>query len=161
LTLAGATRQTDSRIAAGEGAGVQVIHFTEGATDPLEEIASHDARFVQLLAGSGENQLGCLHLGAGGNLARRSISRDCALLTVHGGITFIEDGTGLRLPVSGGMGVLLNANEYFALESDQGGIMLLVQCQHLRALESGISTPQRIMGQRWPGEDLPRGAAEL
>jgi hypothetical protein len=134
---------------------LRVIHFTVGATDPLEESAALNARFVQLAVGSGESQLGCLHLATGGNLPRRSIAQDCALLTVQGNITLIEDSTGLRLPIWGGMGVVLNANEYFALESDVGGIMLLIQGQQLRALESGISTPQRIMGQHWPGEELP------
>jgi len=55
---------------------VRVIHFTEGATDPLEEIASRGARFVQLVAGCGESNVGCLQLGAGGRLARRSIPQD-------------------------------------------------------------------------------------
>lgn len=137
---------------------MQVIHFTEGATDPLQEIAASDARFVQLAEGSGESHLGCLHLGPGGNLPRRSISQDCALLTVHGKITLIDD-SGFRLPVSSGMGVVLNANEYFALESDAGGIMMLIQCPHLKAHEGGISTPQRIAGQHWPGEQL-RGAVQ-
>ena len=121
---------------------MQVIHFTEGATDPLEEVASRDARFVRRAVGSGESQLGCLHLGAGGSLPRRSIAQDCALLTVHGSITFIAERTGLRLTISGGMGIVL------------------IQCQQLGALESGLSTPQRISGQRWPGEALPRSTAE-
>lgn len=83
------------------------------------------------------------------------------MLTVHGSVTLIEDSFGMRLPVSGGMGVVLEANEYFTLESDEGGIMLLIQSRHLKALESGISTPQRIMGQRWPGEGGSHGIGVL
>jgi len=130
---------------------VQVSHFTEGATDPLQEIAARGAHFVELTVGAGDSHLGCLHLEAGGNLPRRSISQDCALLTVRGSITFIED-SGLRLAVASGTGVGLNANEYFASESHGGGIVMLIRCPHLTAHEDGISTPRRIAGQQWPGD---------
>jgi hypothetical protein len=138
---------------------LQVIHFTEGAADPLQELEAHGARFVQLAEGSGESHLGCLHLGAGGKLPRRSIYEASALLTVHGSVTFIED-SGLRLEVAGGMGVMLIAHEFFALESLAGGIMVLIRCRHLKASEGGISTPQRISGQRWPGEASPGGMGD-
>ncbi len=140
---------------------MKIIHFTEGATDLIEETASSAASFVRLAEGLGESRVGCLHLNAGASLPRRSIAQACALLTVNGSITVIESNTGLRLDVSGGMGVVLSANEYFALESHNGGVMILVRCQRLRALESGISTPQRIRGQRWPGEESPAGIGKM
>jgi hypothetical protein len=130
---------------------VQVIHFTRGATDPLRQPRVHDAHFVQLAAGTGESRLGCIHIGGGGSLPRRSVPHDSTLLTVHGNITLIAD-TGLRLRLASGMGVVLSANEHFALETDEGGIMLLIQCERLEALEGGISTPDRIRGQQWPGD---------
>ena len=130
---------------------MQLIHFTEGATDPLEESESRAAHFVRLIEGSGSSQLGCLHLQSGGKLGRRSIDRKSALLSVQGSMSVIQD-SGLRLEMLAGMGVVLEANEVFALESDTGGIALLVQAERLLALADGISTPARIQGQRWPGE---------
>jgi hypothetical protein len=130
---------------------LQVIHFTAGATDPLTEPHVQGARFVQLARGSGAAQLGCLHLAAGGSLPRRSMPHDSALMTVHGTISVIAD-DGLRLDICSGVGVTLNAGEYFSLESESGGVMVLFQCQRLEALESGISSPERIRGQDWPGD---------
>jgi hypothetical protein len=129
---------------------VQVIHFTEGATDPLIEPRAQAARFVEIAEGSGESHLGCLHMAAGGNLPRRSMPRDSALLTVHGNITVIAD-SGLRLDILTGVGVILSAEENFTLERDTGGAMVLIQCEHLKPLEGRISTPERIRGQQWPG----------
>lgn len=130
---------------------MQVIHFTAGATDPLIEPGVKGARFVQLARGSGEARLGCLHLAAGSGLPRRSMPQDAALLTVQGNITVVAD-DGLRLDILSGVGIILSADEFFSLESSTGGVMLLVQCQNLGALESGISKPERIRGQKWPGE---------
>ncbi len=104
--------------------------------------------------------MSCLHLNAGGYIQRRSIAQESALLTVHGSVTLIDD-YGLRLEVSAGVGAVLKADEHFALRSVQGGIMFLIQCQQLRALESGISTPRRIAGQRWPGEESPAGIGKM
>jgi len=40
----------------------------------------------------------------------------------------------------------------YTLESEQGAILLVVEAQELKATRQGISTPQRIAGQRWPGD---------
>jgi hypothetical protein len=105
---------------------VQVIQFTEGATNPLIEPRVHAARFVQLAEGSGESHLGYLRIRGGGGLPRRSAPQDAALLTVQGTITIIAD-SGLRLEVASGVGVVVNADEFFSLESAAGGIMVLIQ----------------------------------
>lgn len=119
---------------------MQVVHFTR-ARCTLYMRGSIGRAFRPAHTRSGDCHLGCLLLGAG----------ECVLLTVTGSITFIAD-CGLRLDARSGTGVVLNANEYFALEGGAGGIMMLIRCPHLKAHDNGISTPQRIMGQQWPGD---------
>ena len=135
---------------------MQVIHFTEGATDPLQGFGAQSARFVSLAEGGGDTHLSCLYLDAGARIDRPSTSHDCALLLVHGQVIFAAE-SGLRLDLSAGVGVVLKAGEYYRLESARGGILLLVESAVLAATEGGLSTPSRILGQRWPGEPDGRG----
>jgi len=103
---------------------VRVIPFTEGAADPLLEWSAWGARFVPLADGSGDAHVACLHLAAGGRIAKLPMTQACAL------------------------------------ESRDGAVLIFVQGQHLEAHECAISTPQRIMGQRWPGDALPGQTGE-
>jgi hypothetical protein len=61
-----------------------------------------------------------------------------------------------EIELSGGMGVVLSAGEPVRLESDEGAIVIAVEAPRLIATLRGCSTPGRTMGQRWPGERLPR-----
>lgn len=40
------------------------------------------------------------------------------------------------------------------IKSETGAILIVVEAERLQATECGISTPQRIIGQLWPGEVL-------
>lgn len=93
---------------------MRVVHFTEGATEPLREFGAQRARFVPLADGA-------------------------------------------RLDLLSGMGLVIDAGERFTLESPQGAIVLLVESERLAANERGISSPERIKGQRWPGEPDEKG----
>lgn len=56
------------------------------------------------------------------------------------------------------MGCLVRAGEHYALESKSGAIILIVDADILEAQTPGISSPERIAGQHWPGEqphDVP------
>jgi hypothetical protein len=133
---------------------VQVIRFTEGATDPLKRDRASGARVVPLADGFDDVHLSCLHLEAGGKLSEFSGTHDCALLLVHGNVTFTAADTGLRLDLLPGVGVVVTADERYTLESPTGAIVMVLESVELSANERGLSTPSRIMGQRWPGEDL-------
>ena len=50
------------------------------------------------------------------------------------------------------MGIVLGTGERYSLESSKGAILIIVEAKQLSPTREGISTPQRIMGQRWPGE---------
>jgi len=129
---------------------MQVIHFTHGATDPLEN-ASRSA-LIDLANGRGDTRISCLHLAAGAEILEPPATHDCAVLLVHGRITLAAADTGLRLELLAGVGVLVKTGERYTLESEQGAILLVVEAQELKATRQGISTPQRITGQRWPGD---------
>jgi hypothetical protein len=143
---------------------VEVIHFTVGATDPLPSLLAHGARSVPLAEGNGQTRLSCLHLAAGSQLSEPLATYDCALLLVHGHVIFtmieteyLPDPTILmRLDMYAGMGLVVKSTEHYTLESVGGAILLAVESPRLDATLSGISTPARIAGQRWPSEDLPK-----
>jgi hypothetical protein len=48
----------------------------------------------------------------------------------------------------------MNADERYRLRSDTGAIVVVVESERLESTERGRSTPERIIGQRWPGESV-------
>jgi hypothetical protein len=137
---------------------MRVVHFTVGATDPMIGFGALGTRVVPLAAGRREDDVtvSCYHIAAGGRLGETPFVHDCALLVVMGRLTMTGGEFPLRLEVLAGMGVVLSAGEPFAVESEAGGIVIAVEAPTLLSTERGISTPDRIAGQRWPGERLRR-----
>jgi hypothetical protein len=82
---------------------MRVIHFTQGATDPLRQFRATGAHFVPLADGSGDTHVSCLHLEKGGRITAPSITHAAALLIVHGRIT-ITSHLDARIQFSGGTG---------------------------------------------------------
>jgi hypothetical protein len=142
---------------------VQVIHFTVGATDPVQGFQSHGVRSVALADGAGadETYVSCLHFEPGGWIIDPPTVRDSALLLVHGAATFFSMETGLRLELSPGLGLTLNADDRYRLMSETGAIILVVESERLEATDAGKSTPERIWGAKWPGEVVVRGRRTL
>jgi hypothetical protein len=131
---------------------MQVIHFTEGATDPLQGFGAQRAKFVPLADGTGDTHVSCLYLDAGAQIPGPPCTHDCTLLIVHGQVIFRGEGGVPRLDLSPGVGLVMKAGQHYTLKSAKGGIALLIESDSLAANARGISTPDRIMGQRWPGE---------
>ena len=143
----------------GDGRPLDVIHFTLGATDPIVGRRAHGVRVVVLADGGGadETYVSCLHFEPGGWVTDPPAGRDVAILAVQGAVILHEARLGMRLDLSPGVGVVMNADVPYRLESEDGGILLTVESERLEATECGISTPERIMGQLWPGEVLREG----
>ena len=137
---------------------VQVIHFTVGATDPVQGFQSHGVRSVALADGAGADEayVSCLHFEPGGWIVDPPTVRDSALLLVHGEATFFSMETGLRLELSPGVGLTMNADDRYRLMSETGAIILVVEAERLEATDAGKSTPERIWGAVWPGEVVVR-----
>lgn len=143
---------------------MRVIHFTEGATDPVQGFCAHGVRVVPLADGAGQDEtyLSCLHFDPGGWIADPPVVRDTAILVVSGKVVLIGiEPVDMRLDLSPGVGITLNADEAYRMKSDTGAIILVVEAERLEATRGGISTPERIMGQLWPGESMPRRRAWL
>jgi hypothetical protein len=132
---------------------MRVIHFTQGATDKLTGFGSSGARFVPLADGTGDSHVSCLHLEEGARVNAPAISHAAALLVVHGRIT-ITTHLDARIQFSGGMGTVFADHERYTIESATGAIVLVVEAADLKPHARGISTPQRIAGQRWPSASL-------
>ena len=128
---------------------MRVIHFVEGATDFVLGPNAHQVRSVPLLGGDGSSNITCLHLLPGSFLTDAPIEQNRALLAVWGRVVVV---TPVRIKLLGGMGIVLSATEQYSLESSEGAILITVDAKQLRPTPAGISTPERIMGQRWPDE---------
>jgi redox-sensitive bicupin YhaK (pirin superfamily) len=133
---------------------MNVIHFTHGATDPLESFDATGASFLPLADGEGNSHISCLHLEMGGKIEAPSITHAAALLVVHGRVTIEPGDTGARINFAGGMGAVFKQNEPYTLRSETGAILLLVESQELTAHARAISTPQRIAGAVWPSDSV-------
>lgn len=131
---------------------MQVVHFTEGAADPMWGSCSRSTRFVPLVDGEGDTHVSCLHLIAGGSVFVPSVTHDCAVLIVQGHVIVTSTTVHGRIDLYAGVGFVVRAPESYSLETQEGAIAILIETQRLEATECGISTPARVMGQRWPGE---------
>jgi hypothetical protein len=109
--------------------------------------------FLPLADGFGDSYIGCAHLERGATLDAPSITHAAALLVVHGRVTITVKRTSMRIQFLAGMGAVFGKEEPYSLESDTGAIILIVEAGTLAAQKRGISSPDRIAGQRWPGDD--------
>jgi hypothetical protein len=50
------------------------------------------------------------------------------------------------------MGCVFAKDERYTMHSESSAVVRIVEADKLEAEPRGISTPQRIAGQRWPGE---------
>jgi hypothetical protein len=138
---------------------LNVVHFTHGATDPVQGLRSHGVRVVMLADGGGadETYVSCLHFEPGGWVTDPPAERASAILAVHGRVTLFQSKPySKRQDLSPGVGVVMAADAGYRMESEMGAILIVVEAEHLQATECGISTPERIMGQVWPGETVER-----
>ena len=131
---------------------MRVINFTEGATDFVLGRNAHRVRSVPLLRGDGFSNITCLHLLPGSTFTSPPAEQHYALLIVSGRVMAVFFDTGAHINFYGGMGMVLSPGERYTLESRKGAILIAVEAKQLNPTREGISTPQRIMGQRWPGE---------
>ncbi len=135
---------------------MRVVHFTQGATDPLQYLQTSGTRIVSLASGHGEVHVSCLHLAPGAKVPELWTTHECALLVVHGCLSCIGHG---RVEVYAGMGVLPEESEQeYSLETSSSAVVIVVEAPCLVPHVQGTSTHQRTAGQRWPGEPaiLPR-----
>jgi hypothetical protein len=129
---------------------MQVMHFTAGAGDPLWDPRSRGVGFVPIAQNDAGTHIACLHLSTGAKLDRRSLPCEGALLVIQGEAAVTTDVC--RLDLLAGVGIALKAREWFCAESKEGAVLLLIECRGLEATDIAVSTPDRIRGQRWPGE---------
>jgi redox-sensitive bicupin YhaK (pirin superfamily) len=133
---------------------MDVIHFTSGATDPLQAFDAFGASFLPLAEGEGNSHISCLHLEIGGKIETPSITHAAALLVVHGRITVETPTPLIRIDIHAGMGAILDKDEAYSLKSEEGAIVLVIESDHLQPSERAISTPQRIAGATWPADSV-------
>ena len=133
---------------------MRVIHFTHGATDPLEGFGAKGVRFLPLADGQGDTHVSCAHLDPGAEIQAPSLTHATALLVVHGRITITHLVTDANINISAGMGVVFAKEEPYTFRSDTGAIVLLVESDELTPHPRGISSPERIAGQTWPSDTV-------
>lgn len=133
---------------------MQVIHFTRGATDPIDDFDAQGERFVPLAGGRNDSgpTVSCIRLTPRGRIAETPCIHDCALLVVQGRLSLTEIEYSVRLDLSAGVGVVLSAGEPVQRESEEGATVVAVESPRLTASARGRSTPDRVPGQHWPGE---------
>ena len=132
---------------------MQIIHFTHGATDPLQGFESNGVRYLPLADGSGDIHVSCAHFDPGAAIPAPSLTHATALLVVHGRI-LIKTTLNARFRISGGMGVVVESEEQYSIESDIGAIVLIIESDALKPHDRGISSPERIAGQTWPSDPV-------
>jgi hypothetical protein len=131
-----------------------LIHFTHGATDPLDSFDAKGVRFLPLADGAGDSHVSCAHLAPGATIESPSLTHAAALLVVHGRVTITHHETLTKIQVHAGMGCVFKQDEPYSLRSDTGAIVLIVESEELTAHPRGISNPERIAGQRWPSDSV-------
>jgi len=133
-----------------------IVFFVEGATDPIDDFGAMGVRYVPLASGPEDcdTRVSCFHLAPGARINDIPSCQDSAILVVQGRLT--ADWGCADIEMSGGMGVVLEAGHGMRAWSEEGAVLILVEAPRLIATSRGISTPERIMWQGWPGEIPPR-----
>ena len=137
----------------GGAIAMQVIHFTEGASDWFDGIVPNTLVLYHSPLGEGEAHLRCLHLAPGAPTNNPPATLDYAHLVGHCQILVIQDPGG-RANLLCGMGMIIKATVPCRLECERGAIVLAVGSQRPEPTARGISIPERIAGQHWPGQEL-------
>ena len=132
---------------------MRIIHFTHGAADPLKNFDAKGAHYAPLADGDGDTHVSCVHLDPGATIHAPSLTHAAALLVVHGRIKVVsERGNTRNINIHAGMGAVVEPQEPYTFKSDLGAILLIVEAEQLLPHERGISNPERIAGQTWPGD---------
>jgi hypothetical protein len=126
---------------------MDVIHFTQGATDPLNDFGAKGVRFLPLADGTGDPHVSCAHLESGATIQAPSITHTAALLVVHGQISVITE-HGARINILAGMGAIFDRNEPYTIESDTGAIILIVESDKLTGNPHRIRRPHHQTRRR-------------
>jgi hypothetical protein len=136
---------------------MEVIHFTEGATDPMKAFGAKNGRYVPLADGIGTSHISCMHLEKGASIPKPMTSSAAALLVVHGRIVLFHHQLMSRNQIHAGMGVVLDEEEPYAIKAETHAIVLVVEADLLWSHPDGTSTPERISGQTWPSDAVISG----
>ena len=131
---------------------MKVIHFTEGAAEVFESSRVVLTKFVPLLQGSADTYVTCLHFLPGANVLELPTAQECALIVVSGSVMVHTFSPHASLELRAGVGVVIEEGEGYSLESREGAIVIAVNAERLKVSKEAVSTPERIMGQGWPGE---------
>src|SRR6185437_15902082 len=120
---------------------MRVVHFTEGATDPLHGFRAHGVKFVPLADGAGHNEthVSCFHFEPGGWISDPPVLRDAAIFVVRGAVTVMGRKPKIRLDLSPGVGIVVDADARYRVESDGGAVLMLVEAERLEATDLGMS----------------------
>jgi redox-sensitive bicupin YhaK (pirin superfamily) len=133
---------------------MRIIHFTRGATDPLNSFDAKGVHFLPLADGSGDTHLSCLHLEEGATIEAPSITHTAALLVVHGRITITTHKILSKIQFLAGTAAVFDQDEPYSIASDVSSIVLIVESDELTPHARGISSPERIAGQTWPSDGV-------
>ena len=74
-------------------------------------------------------------------------------MVVSGSATILNFEPRFSVDLWPGVGVLVEEGEGYALQTAQGAIVIAVNAERLNVSKEAISSPERVMGQTWPGED--------
>ena len=132
---------------------MKVIHFTEGAAEHFESSQVTLTKFVPLLQGTTDTYVTCLHLLPGASIVELPTSQECALIVVSGSATILNAAPRFSVDLWPGMGVVVEEGEGYALQSSEGAVVIAVNAERLNVSKEAISTPDRILGQTWSGEE--------
>ena len=132
---------------------MQVIHFTEGASDWSTDFLANTLVLYHSSWGEGEAHFRRLHLVPGFPINDPPATHDYAHRVVQAQVLVIQDPGG-RANLLCGIGRTIKATVRCRLESERGAVVLAVESQRPEPPAQGISIPERIPGQHWPGQEL-------
>jgi hypothetical protein len=128
---------------------MRVLHFTPGSMNPNIAQERNPVAYLPLASASGKSEISCLYMAPGGSIAAARESYDRLILVVNGRVTVTHE-YGCIINASAGMGIVLEGTESCLLKCETGAVLITVETEDLVADACGLSTPDRVMGRRWP-----------
>src|SRR5258706_10441374 len=121
---------------------MQVLHFTPGCLDPNGFRKKGTVVAMPLVASSGDSEISCLYLAAGGSVTLPPAPYAQLHLVVNGRVIGTFDHS-LRIEIWAGVGFVLEASESCRLESTAGADLIAPEAAAMRTDTPGRSRPPR------------------
>lgn len=112
---------------------MKVFDFSQRHARPITQFSSLGVSSLALGHGQGATHAYCLYCEPGGEIGEH-LTGFCQLFLVVQGSAWVAGADGQRIMLSSGQGAFFGLNEMHSKGSEDGGVVLMIQADHLNVV---------------------------